>query len=523
VLANIICRFLLVSLNMDTILGEVTIRQRRKKLEDMALGNGLSDAYTATLTRLKAQKGNKPELGLKVLMWVLNSERPLRAKELCHALGVEIGSTDLDLKNIPSLGALLSCCLGLVTVELSSSTIRLVHFTLQEHLSSDPTQIHNPHSMLAEVCLTYLNFRCIRDLPLDDLLGGSEIHALLDYASGYWGDHARRGMTENVKALALRLLARFDEHISGVILVFDSDLGRRGMFDMETGQGKFTGLHGAAFLGIVEIFAAVLELKEWSVNAGDCFGHTPLTWAAIRGHVAVVRMLLEREDVDPDQPDTNGHMTPFLWAVEEGHEGVAMALLGRGGVNPNAVSVFGYTALQSAEFGGNVGMVKILLERKEVNPNQTLADCRESIFSWAVMEGHEGIVKILLEREDLDLNSECSDSDHGPICWAVERGREWALKLLLKRQDFDTNTAMVGWGRTPLTCAAECGNEVAVKMLLEREDVIPDQADAEDGRTPLSWAAEGGNGAAVKMLLERGDVNPDQADTEYGNTALVGR
>ena len=76
-LPTIVCRFLLVSLNVDAILGEVTIRQRKKKLEEMTKGNGLGDAYTATLTRLKAQKGNKSTFGLKVLMWVLYSERPL--------------------------------------------------------------------------------------------------------------------------------------------------------------------------------------------------------------------------------------------------------------------------------------------------------------------------------------------------------------------------------------------------------------------------------------------------------------
>ena len=100
-LLTTVYRFLLVSLTIENILGEMTICQRRKKLEEMAQGNGLSDAYTATLTRLKAQKGNRAGLGLKALMWVLYSERPLRVEELCHALGVEIGSADLDLENIP--------------------------------------------------------------------------------------------------------------------------------------------------------------------------------------------------------------------------------------------------------------------------------------------------------------------------------------------------------------------------------------------------------------------------------------
>ena len=86
----------------------MTIGLRRKKLEEMARGNGLSDAYTATLARMKGPKGNKSVIGLKVLKWVLYSERPLRADELCHALAVEMGSRDLDSKNIPALRTLLS-------------------------------------------------------------------------------------------------------------------------------------------------------------------------------------------------------------------------------------------------------------------------------------------------------------------------------------------------------------------------------------------------------------------------------
>ena len=45
----IMCRFLPVSLGIGAILEEGTIGQRRKKFEEMARGNGLDDAYTATL------------------------------------------------------------------------------------------------------------------------------------------------------------------------------------------------------------------------------------------------------------------------------------------------------------------------------------------------------------------------------------------------------------------------------------------------------------------------------------------
>jgi len=62
----------------------------------MMQGNGLRDAYSATLDRIKALGGSKSRLGMDTLMWLSHSKQPLEVSDLCHALGVEIGSTDLD-------------------------------------------------------------------------------------------------------------------------------------------------------------------------------------------------------------------------------------------------------------------------------------------------------------------------------------------------------------------------------------------------------------------------------------------
>ena len=190
-----VCRFLLVSLGIDAILAEVTISARRQKLDEMIKGNNLGDAYATTLARMKAQKGSRSRLGVEALMWVSNSERPLKTSELCHALGVKIGSSDLDLENVPTIRTLLGCSLGLITIEASSSTVRLVHFTLQEYLSNNLKQFQSPHSMIAEVCLTYLNFQCVRQLA-PTLCWDPLTVPLVQYASYYWGKHIRREETE---------------------------------------------------------------------------------------------------------------------------------------------------------------------------------------------------------------------------------------------------------------------------------------------------------------------------------------
>jgi len=80
----------------------------------MTDGLELGDVYGATVERIKAQDGDKSRLGMTALMWVSNAERPLGADELCHTLAVQLGSTDFDVGNIPSISTLVSCCQGRV-------------------------------------------------------------------------------------------------------------------------------------------------------------------------------------------------------------------------------------------------------------------------------------------------------------------------------------------------------------------------------------------------------------------------
>lgn len=131
-------KFLLVSLNIDAVLEEATIHRRKKRLYEMIQENGLRSAYSATLARIKVQKGNRLRLSM-ALAWLWHSERPLDADKLCHAMGVETGSTDLNSQNIPSIETLLGCSL-----EASSHTVRLVHYTFQEYLSNNTDRFHRP-------------------------------------------------------------------------------------------------------------------------------------------------------------------------------------------------------------------------------------------------------------------------------------------------------------------------------------------------------------------------------------------
>ena len=549
-----VCSFLLVSLNIDAILGEVTIFDRRQKLNEMTKGNHLEDAYATTLARMKAQKGSRSRLGMEALMWVSNSERPLHTSELCHALGVKIGSPDLSVESIPTIRTLLACSLGLITVEASSSTARLVHFSLQEYLSNNAGLFQSPHTMITEVCLTYLNFHCARELS-PTLTSAPPTVPLVRYASCYWGKHIGREKAGSVSPFALELLIQFERHISSQLLLLRYDEDRNWgepSFDGRSGPKGFTGLHGAAFFGIVEIVVALLAMKEWDINVMDNMGRTALAWAAVRGHEAVVKillqlegakadtadnqygrtplldaarnghggvvkLLLEREDINPNTADTEYSQTPLSWAVENGHERVVKLLLEREDINHNTADIkHGLTPLLLAAKSGRAGIVKLLLEREDINPNTADIQYSRTPLMWAAQYGHEGVVKLLLEREDINPNT--ADIKHGltPLLLAAKSGRARIVKLLLEREDINPNTADTEYGRMPLSWAAENGHERVVKLLLEREGINPNTEDTKHGRTPLWWAARNGHEGVVKLLLEREDIDPNTADIFYG-------
>jgi len=513
---------------MDAVLEDATIHQRRQTLRRLANSSGLDDAYSTTLNRMQEQKKSRVKLGMEAQMWISHSERPLKVEELCHALAVEVGATELNVENVPSIRTLLSCTLGLVTVDEQASTVRLIHFTLQEYLEAQPNWFITPHSMMAEICLTYLNFHSICELSTTlDIVPLTA--PFLHYASCHWGFHARQEMTETVKRLALRLFQRDSNHISVDILLRGPAFGYLPRWGGHGGRRLdifgVTGLHCISYMGITEVAIDMVNMERWDLNGRDWSGATPLMWAIRYGNYPLAKLLLEQEEVDPGLSDRWGR-TPLTHAAEAGQEEAVRLLLERGDVNPGLSDKDGRTPLSYAAGSGHEGMVKILLERG-VNPDPS-DSCGRTPLSYAAGSEHEGVMKIFLGRGDVNPNS--SDKlGLTPLSYAAKSGHESVVKILLEREDVDPDPRDED-GRTLLSYVAGSGYEGVVKILLEREDVDPNPRD-EVGRTPLSYAAESGHEDVVKMLLERMDVNPNSSDkhgmiplsyaTESGHEGVV--
>ena len=243
-------RFLLASLNIKAILRGTTIARRRKALKSIQDGIGLADAYGVTLERIKTQDEENTQLAMATFTWVCHSERPLQVDELCHALAVEIGATDFDLENVPSIVTLLQCCQGLIVVDKEASTVRLIHHTLQEYLCAHPGLFGKPHSILAETCLTYLNSQWVKNLTSHSPPAHQSM-PFPKYSSRCWGTYAERELSDHARTLALELLCHYEDHVSAVSLL-EQVIHPSDIRDIYTSP-LFPGLHCASFFGIVEL------------------------------------------------------------------------------------------------------------------------------------------------------------------------------------------------------------------------------------------------------------------------------
>ena len=488
---DILLRFPLVVLGIAAILGETTKAKRWKMLIRVGtVGVALGDVYGETLQRIREQNDSLSRLGMQVLMWVSHSQRLLQIHELCHALAVEIGSTNLNLDNVPSVDTVLDSCLGLVIMD-KNSTLRLIHHSLREYLLNENI-FPRAHQTLAETCLTCLNFSEVNNLS-SGCTGDLPYTSFLKYSSIYWGIHAKVKLSDRTKSLAVELLSRNDNHISATLLLqhladdHEENIACGILLsqyledeDADASHHKFAGLHCASYFGIVEVVKALIEMECSDINQGDCIGFTPLMWAAQQGNEGVVKLLLSRDDVDPDKSDNHGG-TPLSRASSEGHEGVVRQLLAKENVNPNKPDKYGGTPLSEASGYGREEVVRLLLARGDVNPNVTDSH-GETPLLCASCGGHEEVVRLLLARSDVNPDQ--------PNCL----------------------------GETPLSKASLWGHEEVARLLLGMADVNSDKPD-NDGRTPLALAASGGNEAVVKLLLARADVNPSRPDNQ-GQTPL---
>ena len=276
----------------------------------------LSMAYDNAMDRIKGQQEGRWQTGMNVLSWVVHAVRPLKVRELEHALSIERGQLNLDQDSIPDIEDLVSCCAGLLIVDQESHVVRVVHYTAQEYLEERSEQYFpTADEQITVSCLTYLRWRAPQWLHF------------LSYAAQYWGEHARKAQLETASQVFDFLQNHGSLECARQSIIFKPIF----LYNRVGFTRHWTALHLCAYFGLCLVAQHLID-EGHDPNYGFEFSPSPLNVAANRGHVAFINLLLDHgADINPRKLYNSLPLDEaIVFAAHNGRGGIVKLLLDRG-------------------------------------------------------------------------------------------------------------------------------------------------------------------------------------------------
>ncbi|VBB75925.1 Putative protein similar to ANR50 of Homo sapiens [Podospora comata] len=516
--------FLLAQIYLNLLYDKMTPNDIRSTLEVFRnQGQGrdetqkveaLTSAYKQAMMRINGQMPGCKKLAMEVLAWITCAKRQLTTLELQHALATKPGKFELDDGDLPCIGDMVAVCAGLVTVDEKNGIIRLVHYTTQEYLEGTRPR-WNPNAELAitTTCVTYLSFTvfetgfCTTEHKLEERL---QSNPLYHYAARNWGHHARKAATSSQVVIDfLESKAKVEASSQGLMT---TNWNRSYLYSQRVPR-NMTGLHLSGYFGVIEAADELLRRRP-GPDLKDTDSRTPLWYAALNGHEAVVEKLLAA-GADVNAADFSDR-TALQGAAEEGHFEVVKKLLTAGADVNTTTTSHGRTLLQEAATKGHLEVVEQLLAAgANVNSPAAASDGRTALQA-AAERGYLEVVEKLLAA-GANVNAATSDS-HTALQGAAGGGYLEVVEKLLAAGANVNSPAAASGGRTALQAAAGGGYlEVVEKLLAAGANV---NAATSDSHTALQGAAGGGYLEVVEKLLAAGANVNSPAAASGGRTAL---
>ena len=511
--------------------------------------------YDETLQRIDDQNREDSSLARNILLWVSHALKPLTLKELQHAVAAMnlVGDYELDEEDLPDSQILISVCTGwvqtispyfftkwhghkrmneqllismiasdtlltffisarLVTLDVESDAVRLVHYTTQEYFEKNPLRpLKVAQEVMTKACLAYLSLEDFSHGPYFDNEGlrhRFQRYPFLRYAAVNWGNHARGQSEDSCKEDILTYIsndhlvtsARQAASVHGVEI--DRSGWTRWCLEYRTNVSM---LSTAASLGLTRIVYHLIDSGH-DIDSVDNTGATALIRAAQDGHTDTVRILVAA-GADINKADVSG-TTALVEAAANGHRETVSALLQ---CNPNveARTVHGESALYHAVSSGHKLIVELLLS------SGANIEAEHNILGAALFSRDPAMIQFINSR--IDKSSSIDDIKSSLLVF-TRRGhwpRSVEIINILLKEGADLTYSVDG-EETPIHFAARNGHIAPVEFLL-RQGVDPNLTTA-NGYTPLHWASFRGSLDVIELLLSSGaDIT---AQNNAGETVL---
>ncbi|RZF38209.1 hypothetical protein LSTR_LSTR005570 [Laodelphax striatellus] len=328
--------------------------------------------------------------------------------------------------------------------------------------------------------------------------GGHEdaVRVLLE-AGANVEDHNENGHTPLMEAASAG-------HVNVAKILLEHGAG----INTHSNEFKESALTLACYKGHLDMVRFLLEAGADQEHKTDEM-HTALMEASMDGHVEVAKLLLD-SGAQVNMP-TDSFESPLTLAACGGHVELALLLIERG-ANIEEVNDEGYTPLMEAAREGHEEMVSVLLNRG-ANINAQTEETQETALTLACCGGFMDVADYLIKNgAELELGAST------PLMEAAQEGHLELVRYLLDAAaDVHAQTQT---GDTALTYACENGHTDVADLLLQYGADL--EHESEGGRTPLMKACRAGHLCTVQFLItKQADVNRQTTNNDHTPLSLA--
>ncbi|KAK1145028.1 hypothetical protein N8T08_004743 [Aspergillus melleus] len=491
---------------------------------------GIRDIYEHLIEWIGTQAYEERTVANSILLWLSFTNMPLSVSDLQGILHLQVFGS-VTVTDELSAEYLVAACAGLVTVNKQTGMFDFVHPTAREYISQRRLELFpDGESKISSICLKGL-VNTVGRVSTQRMNVSEDSDGIHHYFARNWGYHAKRStidMTDEIIALL--------ENEHALVQCGQAMISPETYPEYpQSSPFRLSPLHIAAFYGLestVEVliqnelamgksvYRRITDVITWTdsfLDAQDCFGRTPLSFAAEKGHLKVACTLLGEGGACLDSRDQNDR-TPLIFAARAGHVEIAAELV-KAGALLNTQDRAGRSPLSWAAANGHEEMIRFLLSHGGIlnlsswthnsfisrfllffrsGPHQDVSD--ESMTGTPLVRAagnrQNRVVQALIDM-GANPNERSPDCRTG-LSWAASNGHESTAQLLINNQanadTVDSNN------RTALSWAAGNGQFTIVQLLIQAGSSLEWQDDS--GRTAALWAAANGQKGILQLLLD---------------------
>jgi hypothetical protein len=249
----------------------------------------MDPTYDRIVDAVRNQPTACATLAITTLAWIVKAQRVLKINELQIAVSLEADMTKLEKMDMLDEGKLIDSCHGLIVMDATNKTVRLVHVTAQEYLNRKNIIPRNSDTTLAIACITYLSFDEFKNHNCESCSYSIQCHThnFFKYAVANLLFHLNSSDQEST----VEVFERFLENEGNVSSYFKARSS-----NLVIVPGKPLSLLVASALGHTAMVKHLLE-KGYNISTIDQELLTPLHLASGNGHLELVKLLLEKEPI----------------------------------------------------------------------------------------------------------------------------------------------------------------------------------------------------------------------------------